>query len=54
MLNNLGSKDTLNDYNEALLGVLRPEMYELSQESQSRIDGGNALRVLDSKQAEDE
>ena len=54
LLNNLGSKTTIKDYNDTVLEFLKANAQLLSEDSQKRIEQGNALRVLDSKDEEDQ
>ena len=53
-INNLGSKDTLKRFNQALVARLKPRISELSDISQTRLDTGQALRILDSKSPQDQ
>lgn len=48
-VNNLGSQSTIKDYNASLLKYLSEHRDFLSKDSQKRLEQGNALRVLDSK-----
>ena len=53
LINTLGSNDSRKSYQQALTSYYHSCLKDLSLDSQRRLERGNALRVLDSKDAKD-